>query len=254
MPADEFNNNIIYALPISIAPYGLGNGNLAIPAKTDCNDVFAFTGNLAVHNQGSGVGAVRSTTAKTSGRAYFEVQLGMIMSSDNTMVGIGNARTKLTALTGASGNSVAWARKNGKIYRHGSHANTNPVTGSDADVVAFAFDFNNRKFWVNNLTTGSGWNGDGIVGQNPTTGAGGYPFGSIARGPYFIMISVGSAGDYAILNPGRTPFVGAVPSGYAAWGSTTTLNAADTGGPATLTAPIAYVCGVGCPLRPGGHW
>src|SRR6202008_3992193 len=51
--------------------------------------------------------------------------------------------------------------------------------------------------------------------------------------------------DYVILNPGRTPFVGAVPSGYAAWGSATTLNSADIGAPATLTAPIAYISGVG---------
>ena len=245
MPADDFKNNIIYALPISIAPYGLGNGNLAIPARTDYNDVFVFTGNLAVYNQGSGVGAVRSTTSKASGLAYFEVQLGMIVSSDNTMVGIGNASAQLTTLTGAFGNSVAWEWKNGKVYLDGSHANTSHVTGSAADVVAFAFDFNNRKFWVNNLTTGSGWNGDVIARQNPTMGIGGYPFETLAPGPYFIMISVGSAGDYVILNPGRTPFVGAVPSGYAAWGSATTLNSADIAAPATLTAPIAYISGVG---------
>jgi hypothetical protein len=111
--------------------------------------------------------------------------------------------------------------------------------------VAFAFDFNNRKFWVNNLMTGSGWNGDVIARQDPATGTGGYSFGALAPGPYFIMISVGSGGDYVVLNPGRTPFVGALPSGYSAWGPATTLNAADIGASATLAAPVAHISGVG---------
>ena len=127
----------------------------------------------------------------------------MIVSSD-TMVGIGNASARLTTLTGASGNSVAWEWKNGNVYLDGSHANISHVTGSAADVIAFAFDFNHRKFWVNNLTTGSGWNGDVIAKQNPTIGTGGYSVETLAPGPYFIMISVGSATS-VILNPGRTP-------------------------------------------------
>ena len=114
----------------------------------------------------------------------------MIVSSD-TMVGIGNASARLTTLTGASGNSVAWEWKNGNVYLDGSHANISHVTGSAADVIAFAFDFNHRKFLgSNNLTTGSGWNsGDVIARQNPTmTGTGGYSVQSPAGpGPYFLV-------------------------------------------------------------------
>lgn len=245
MPPDEFKNNIIYTLPISIAPYGFSNGNLTLPANTDYNDVFTSGGNLVVFNQGSVVGAVRSTTEKSSGRVYFEIQLGMMLSSRNTVIGIGNKDARLTAFTGASGDSIGWEWSAGKIYLDGSPVNTTYVTGSAGDVVAFGFDFERRKFWVKNLTVGGTWNGDTTGDNNPVTGAGGYSFGSLPPGPYFIMVSVGIAGDSVILNTGRTAFVGAIPKGYSAWGAATVLNPSDIAAPATLTAPVGYMSGVG---------
>lgn len=243
MPPDEFKNNIIYALPISIAPYCLDSGGLVIPHHTDYNNVFTSGRNLTVFGAGPAIGAVRSTTSRTSGRVYFEVQLGMVASGHDTMVGIGNASERLSALSRMSKHNIAWNWQSGAVYFGGNTVNARSVKASAADVVAVACDFDRRRLWVNNLTTGSGWNGADLAGQNPATGRGGYPFGNLASGPYFIMIWVGQAGDYVILNPGVATFVGAIPSGYSAWGAATTLNSADIGESATLTAPVARING-----------
>lgn len=245
MPPDEFKNNIIYALPVSIAPYCLDSGNLNRPSHTDYNNVFAFTGRLTIFGNGAGIGAARSTTSRSSGRAYFEIQLGMVMTSDMTMVGIANASERLNVFTKASKNSIAWKWGSGDISPCGDPASTCRVEAAAADVVAFALDLDKRRFWIRNLTTGSRWNADACTEQNPATDEGGYPFGILAPGPYFIMIWVGSAGDYIVLNPGRSAFVGAVPLGYSAWDAASTLNPADIGGAATLVAPVARINGVG---------
>jgi len=246
--SDEFKNNIIYALPISIAPYVMSSGNLTTPANTSNNVVFAQSGNLRISNMtGAASGASLSTTSKSSGLVYFEVQIGMILNSGNTNVGLGNASATLTSFVGASGsNSIGWEANNGSIYLNGGHSNTDFVTASVADVIAFAVDFGHSKFWVKNLTTGGGWNNNVIGSQNPASNVGGYSMTGLNAGPYFIMVSAGnSAGEYVILNAGGSAFVGTMPSGYSAWGATTTFDSSKVGAAASLTSPIASVSGVG---------
>ncbi len=116
----------------------------------------------------------------------------MALASYNTMVGIGNTIEQLNALPGASGNSIAWNWDSGAIYFHAHPVNTSYVTASASDVVALALDFDNRRFWIRNITTNSGWNGDVTARQDPATGCGGHPFGTLAPGPYFIMVWVGN--------------------------------------------------------------
>lgn len=243
---DEFKNNIIYTLPISVAPYNLINGNLTTPANTNNNVVFAQSGNLRISNLGgASVGASLSTTSKSSGLVYFEVQIGMILNSGNTNVGIGNASATLTSFVGASGNnSIGWEANNGSIYLNGGHSNPNTVVAAAGDVVAFAFDFTHSKFWVKDLTSGGGWNNDVIGNQNPATNTGGYSMTGLNAGPYFIMVSAGnSAGEYVVLNAGGSTFVGSVPSGFSAWGSTTTFDNTKIGAATSLSSPIASVAG-----------
>jgi hypothetical protein len=245
MPADEFKNNIIFALPISLAPYVFVSNQSSSPANTDYNDIITISDDMVVYNQGSGVGAVRSTASNASELAYFEVQLGMVVSSETTIIGIGNSSAELTAFTGSSADSLGWSWTNGRIYLCGGYNDSAPVTGAPADIIAFALDFTARKLWVRNLTAGGGWNGNKLNDQNPATGTGGYAFESLAPGPYFILISVGGAGDYIILNTGRSTFVGSTPSGFSAWNAASTLNPADISAPATLAAPVACVSGIG---------
>jgi len=240
-PGDEFKNNILYMLPNSVAPYFFQAGAMAVPGNIDFNLVYNFRNNLAVFNNGNVVGAARSTSSKSSGSAYFEVQIGEGVRSGNTMVGIGSVRAPLTYYTGATQESVGWEWREGAIYYDGGIRNEEFVKASPSDVVAFAVNFDKKKFWIKNLTQPGGWNGGAPVSHNPETGVGGYPIPPTLHAPYYIMISVGSGGDSLILNVGATPFIGAVPAGFSAWDAATVLNETDVASPATLTAPVGFI-------------
>ena len=218
---DEFKNNIICMLPNSVAAYEFQVGNLTIPANTDYNLVYNAGRALAVYSCGHAVGAARSTTSTAGGRVYFEVQLAEGIGSNDTVIGIANLKAALNRPTGASGDSLGWKWSDGAIYYNGRRRNVQGVSAGPSDVIAFAFDFAARKFWVNNLTQHSGWNGDMVTNENRLNGAGGYSIPTSLPGPYFIMISVGGAGDGVILNTGTTPFLGAVPAGFKGWGGAT---------------------------------
>jgi hypothetical protein len=241
--ADEFKNNVVCMSPNSVAAYELQAGYLAAPSNTDYNLAYNTGAGLAIYGRGGGIGAARSTTSRIRGRLYFEVQLVEGIRSANTLVGIGNAKASLTRRPGVSADSFGWEWDNGAVYFDGIHDNRKRVTAGSSDVVAFAFDLIARKFWINNLTRHSGWNSAAPTSQNPGAGTGGYPIPPGLFGPYCIMISVGEAGDGVILNAGAMPFVGAVPAGFSAWGAATSLNSAEIGTRATLTAPIAVISG-----------
>ena len=233
-------NNILYATPITQAAY-LING--ATGLTIDNNLVYGQSGNLRATVISGSVGAVRSTTSKSSGLAYFEIQLGVGITSGNTLIGIANASQSLTTYIGSSTNSFGVEWDNGRIYTNGSWS-VAVAASSPGNFLAFAIDFGNKKAWIKNLTTGSGWNNDVIGNQNPATNTGGFSF-SAMTGPFFIAISIGGAKDYVILNVGASPFAGSLPSGYSPWGSATTLNPSDIGSPCTLTAPVALTAGGG---------
>lgn len=244
LPAgDEFKNNIVCMLPQSGAAYEFQVGDLIDPRNTDYNLVYTLSQGLVVYGSGRAVGAVRSSTSATGGSYYFEVQLGEGIRSRDTIVGIGNARAALTRPVGASWDSLGWNWVDGSIRYLDRYSTTHAVTAGSLDVIAFAFDFAVRRLWISNLTRRSGWNGSTESLQSPELRIGGYPIPSRLTGPYFITISVGQAGEAVILNTGATPFLGAIPAGFTAWGSTTVLNPKDIGKPATLTAPVAVITG-----------
>ena len=163
---DEFKNNIICMLPNSVAAYEFQVGNLTIPANTDYNLVYDAGRALAVYSCGHAVGAVRSTTSTAGGRVYFEVQLAEGIGSGDTLIGIANLKAALNRHTGASGDSLGWKWSDGAIYYDGEAPQRSRSKRGPSDVIAFAFDFAARKFWVNNLTQHSGWNGDMETNEN----------------------------------------------------------------------------------------
>lgn len=91
-------------------------------------------------------------------------------------------------------------------------------------VVGIAVDFTHSKVWGYNQLTGR-WNSDVIANQNPTTNTGGISF--TVTGPIFPGMSFfGSTTDTITANFGATSFL-YMPSGFSAWGSSTTWNPAD---------------------------
>jgi hypothetical protein len=234
----NIKNNIIYALPMTFCPYVLYNGDLGTPANVDYNLVF-YTGanNRASYVSGTGTGAVRSTTSQSSGLWYFEFQWGLSLSSGSTMIGIANSSQPLNTWVGSTANSIGYEWQDGSTYIGGAHSTTIQASVS-GDISAVAVDLTNKKIWIKNLTQNSGWNNAALATQNPATGTGGVSFSSIT-GPYFIAVSVAALNDYVVLNAGGSGFYGTIPSGFSAWGNSTTWSPTDIGSPCTLTPAIA---------------
>jgi len=193
---------------------------------------------VITNSTGASIGASRSTTTTGAApaQAYFEVKLGTGISSANTMVGIANSSESLTNFVGVDLNGIGWEWNNGNININNAHTNTNFVTGVANDVIGFAVDFTNQKLWVKNITHNGGWNNDVIANQNPATNTGGYSIAGLNAGPYFIMADVGAVnGESLSLNTGPTFNISTPPSGFTAWGSTTTFDPSNTGSPAVLS-------------------
>jgi hypothetical protein len=115
-----------------------------------------------------GLGAVRATIARSSGKIYFEVHIDSV-GTHTPNIGLADALYSLTtnlgtgAGGGASGNAWAWQNDSTTIWHNGtfSGSGANFTTG---DVVAVAADLTAGKLWwaVNNA-----W----ILSGNPATGA-----------------------------------------------------------------------------------
>jgi len=225
------------------------NGGVSTPASTNVtvNPVTASLSatpptismnSVLTNSTGASIGASRSTTSSGAApaQAYFEVKLGTGISSANTMVGIANSSESLTNFVGVDLNGIGWEWNNGNIFINNAHTNTNFVTGVANDVIGFAVDFTNQKLWVKNVTHSGGWNNDIIANQNPATNTGGYSIAGLNAGPYFITADVGAVnGESLSLNTGPTFNIVTPPSGFTAWGPTTTFDPANTGSPAALS-------------------
>jgi hypothetical protein len=178
--------------------------------------------NLAGGGGGGGTGA--------SGKYYFEVKFNnTALSSHGSLafgfagqgvnqsgVGCGVWDPEIAVVTSRNGN--------GNVIIAGTELGSGSWYGySDGDLIAFAIDTGARKFWVKNVTHSSSW-----APGDPVAGTGGFSTaGLTTTGGIFIwFMGNGFSGtDKVNLNTDGTPaFTGAVPSGYAAWGTTAWSN------------------------------
>ena len=224
---DEFKNNLLYMLPMSYRPYDFESGNLITPANTDYNIVFwqSSGSNLRIGSPTSTPGSVRATAAAAaSSLLYFEFQQGMGYFGGDTLLGFANASHTLSNWVGQDANSIGFWWNNGNIYTNSGHS-ISIFSSSPGDIIAISIDTTANKFWMKNLTTNTGWNNDILANQNPAGSVGGIALGF--TGPFFAAWSSNNPGDYGIANFGATAFIGALPSGYSAYGSAVTWNPAD---------------------------
>jgi hypothetical protein len=233
-------NNIMYCNPLDMAPYGLNSGALATPANVANNLIYTLNNNLRLSASSSTSGGVRSTTSKSSGLSYFEIQLGYVFAGGNTTFGLANATKSLTTFLGGDLNGIGYWWSNGGVYINGT-AGTTIFTSAFGDIIGIAYDQPHAKIWLKNWSTGTGWNNAAIGSQDPANNIGGISLSTLNAGPYFICHTVNSDATYSVLNTGATSFAGTMPVGYSAWGSATTWNPADIAAGATLTAPVAVI-------------
>jgi hypothetical protein len=241
---DEFKNNINFSPAQGIVPYFLNGATAAAysPSAFDYNLIFApNASNLQAFSTISSAGIVRSTTSKTSGLLYAEIQLGYIYSGGDTTFGIVNASEALSNWVGLTTNSLGYWWSSGAVFTNNVAAST-IFTSAQGDVVAIAIDEGNKKIWFKNINNNTGWNNDVIANQNPVGNVGGISISGVT-GAHFLAQSFNSAGSYSILNVGATSFVGTIPTGYSAWGAAASWDSGNISANLSLVQPLGNING-----------
>lgn len=165
----------------------------------DSNACNFSNGDLTVSGT-PGVHAIcRSTTSKSSGKAFVQVHLDSV--GVNITIGIGNASASLVTYVSNGPNSAGWANTTGGWYYNddGGHLDF-PVIGAGHDV-GVGLDFDAGIVQINS------------DGGTFTSHAESFP----STGPLFLMIDIQGVSDQVTLNFGGSAFVGSPPSGYPAW-------------------------------------
>lgn len=158
---------------------------------------------------------IRSTTSRSSGKAYLEFTFGQV-SNGFTFVGCANSswdETQVDSL-GRDANSFSY-QSNGFCFIANDNSHTNIGDSfTVGDTVQLCIDFDAKLYWCTKNNDGN-WNG---VSANPAAGTGGYDF-SVIAGPYFVAYCSANTGDNTTVNFGASPFSFTAPTGFSAWGS-----------------------------------
>lgn len=211
------------------AGYVLGNGNLN--AVSGVADVTGGEG-------------IRSTTSRSAGKPYFEIQIGGTLGGNFT-VGLANAAFVLNSGNELGGDSdgIGWYPITGttslpqSAYINNVQLTTGSVQDTFGAFLSFAPDLTSRLIWISGpamRAAGFPWNNSTTA--NPATGVGGLPLTTLNPGPYFIAASNTDANALAVLNAGGTTFNRTIPTGWTAWDGTSTLTITSTAGTVSITA------------------
>jgi hypothetical protein len=171
-------------------------------------------------------------------KVYYEATFANMPASGSWGVGVTKATQVLNAInsTGAAigsalqfmsqTNSTCVINNGGNLYNLGASANN--------DIVCVAVDRSNNNIWFRK--NGGNWNNSGTA--NPATNTGGFSLTAVAAigVPVFaVATSSNFTAPTITANFGASAFSFAIPSGFQAWGSTTTWNPADKSTNAVLS-------------------
>lgn len=158
---------------------------------------------------GSGLGdggMVLATVGRSSGKRYFEMQVGLVGGSLEPTIGVATANASLVNQVGGDGES--WGLLQSGEFQHNS-ITTATAGGSilNTDVVQVAVDLTLGRVWF-------GKNGVWLNSGNPTAGTGASY--SNLSGTIFPSVSLGALG-IVTARFSATTFTLPVPTGFLAW-------------------------------------
>lgn len=162
-----------------------------------------FNSNLSVSGQDAAHALVRSTTSKSSGKAFVQVYLNNTTGA-LAVVGIADATADLSQYVSIDTHSAGWAHSTGGWYWNGS-GSLDFSNSSAGHYIGLGIDFD---------TPGSG---QGTIQINVDGGSYTSHVENIPPGPWFICLDVGALADNLTINFGGSSFVGSPPAGYPAW-------------------------------------
>lgn len=175
-------------------------------------------GNLTATSASAVSQSVRSSTSKTSGKAYWEITIGT--RTNDLAFGIGNSTLALNISSGIGGDANAAGFYSVSppqaLYVAGAQLYQGTTASANGDIVKFAVDFGTSPptAWILDAAM-TGWNNSGTA--NPSTGTGGQALTGLAAGPYFAVFNDDLGGASATANFGASAFSGTVPTGFSAW-------------------------------------
>jgi hypothetical protein len=172
----------------------LSNGNLT-----------ASLGSTSVYSN-----VLANGSGRSSGKYYFEVTINNV-TVDGQGVGVGNASTSLTGITGGSNDSISW-RANGDVRL--VSVLTTIQTWTTGNVLAIAYDLTAQKIWFRSNSS-TNWNNSGAA--DPATGTGGISTATLNAGPYFPLAGLEINADNYTANFGATAYTLTSPSGFGNW-------------------------------------
>lgn len=180
------------------------------PSDAGAGLVFS-NGNLTVAGPGGLTRSVRGTTAKTTGKWYYEaVSTGTI---GNCGIGIVSPTADMSTIATTQNNFVNVA--NGIVFDNtGGNIGTFFTAWVANDVCCVALDADNKRIWYRKNS--GNWNG--TAGNDPTTNVGGFSISWIAAGVAIFPVCAFNAAS-SLLETAK--FAGApvstIPIGFAFW-------------------------------------
>lgn len=161
--------------------------------------------------------SVRTTTSASAGKLYFEIKA--TTSSTDWAMGLTNSTFNLALPQGLGGDANGIGFYNVSptqaIYYNAAQLSIGANPGTSGDIIYGAVDLTNHLLWISSPVMRAAsfpWNNSNTA--NPATGTGGVSFTGLGC-PCFITFNAEEA-SAATLNAGG-PFVGTVPTGFAAW-------------------------------------
>lgn len=195
----------------------------AIPDQTIWNatdkssSVILESGGLGARVVGpTGIGSVRATNGKSTGKRYFEIQTAGVIDSVVHTIGLMDASHSLGVRLGLE--STGWGfNENFSGGNAGKTNNGGQSTGDSrwfsGDLIMVAVDFDALKIW---------WGVDGVWHAGGDPGAGTGAMFTNVSGTLFPGVSLQApfASDCSVLaNFGATAFTYSIPSGFLSWDS-----------------------------------
>jgi len=173
-------------------------------------------GNLKASQPSStGTQFVRSSTGKTTGKAYCEITWGAPGGGGFDAIGFATSSATATNwITNGTGGLVGWSN-NGAFFNGNNSAATGGAC-TTGDVACYAIDLVNKRVWVRKNS--GNWNS--TAGNDPATNVGGVDISALfpSNALFMMFTSTGqwSASDCTV-NFGATAFAQTVPGGFTAW-------------------------------------
>lgn len=173
------------------------------PANKSASITLSENNRRAVNAGASNVNA-KSTSSRSSGLLYFEIEL----VSAQTSLGVATSGMPTNTWVGSSGASVGIDPSAGTIYASGTPQGSAGIgTGAAGNVFGVAVNFTSGKAWFSK-------NGAFGTGQVPASGTGGF---TMPAGTLFIVAAPQTTGADCRIRTETSQFSYTPPSGFSPW-------------------------------------